>query len=83
MEIGKGLFQPFLVPPGITLGTEKIGPHIIIDAMNFPILFRKEAHYFTADESTGPRYDHFSHSSTPYTFPPPRHEGTKFYMKYF
>jgi hypothetical protein len=42
MKIGIGFSQAFLVPPGISLGTKKIRPHVIVNTVNLPSLFSEK-----------------------------------------
>ena len=45
--------EPLLVPSGITLRTEKVGTHVVINAVDFPAESGEVVDDFRADEAGG------------------------------
>jgi hypothetical protein len=50
MEVLVHRLQPLLVPAGVTLGTEKVGAHVVVNSMHLPTEFAEIVDHFRADE---------------------------------
>jgi len=52
-EGGKGLSEAMLVPAGVSAWAKKIGPLVIVDAMDFFATGGKEGNHFRSDQAGG------------------------------
>jgi hypothetical protein len=51
-EIRKFLSEPLLIPSGVSLMTEKVSPHIVVEA-KYPVIFfgREETHDLASNKT--------------------------------
>jgi len=62
-EFAAGVFQPFLVPSGISCGAEKLGTHVVVNAHNMPAPAIEMGYDFGTDEPVGTRYQDGGHTT--------------------
>jgi len=57
VEAGMSGNEPLLVPARVTLRSEKIGPHVIINAVDFPSALAKVVNHLGANKTGGTRHE--------------------------
>ena len=61
VEVGVVGQQAPLVPARVAVRPEKVGAHVVVNAVNLPAALAIFAHYFAANEPTRARYEDFFH----------------------
>jgi hypothetical protein len=60
-KTGKLFLKAFAVPGGVSLGSKKFPPHVVIKAVDLPRLITKKCYDFAADEAARAGNQQFLH----------------------